>query len=183
VSCPLCEVHPAGHGSAVKRLAGFTADGVGWEDYHALSTRRERPQCDGHGPGSRRMDSNRNWLAERGSRAPVSAVWFRWRVLFEVGNEPAGFVERQLEVQPAVGDARSGDVRPARADVAAVSGGVANAVILPKGERRYPEGDRARRSGRDTAASEKRAPVAHQPSARTHLDIEHVITPAQYLRP
>jgi hypothetical protein len=172
VPCQLCEVHPAGHRSAVNRVAGFSAAGVCREDYHAVSTRRERPEWDSHGPRSRRMESDRNRFAERRPRAPVSAVWVGWRVSFEVGNELAGFVERQLEVQPAVRDARSGDVWPAGAEVAALSGGVANTVIA-KGERGYPEGDRAHHSCRDGAASDKRAPPAHQPSAPTRLTIEH----------
>ena len=120
----------------------------------------------------------RTWVA-----GPSLGVWLRWRVLFEVGNELAGFVERQLEVQPAVRDARPGDVGPAGADVAAVSGGVANTVILPKGERGYPEGDRARHSCRYTAASDKRAPPAHQPSAPTRLNIDHRHHPVRSVVP
>ena len=49
--CPLGEVHPAGHSPAVNMIAGLSADGVYWEDYHAVTTGRERPQWDWPDPG------------------------------------------------------------------------------------------------------------------------------------
>jgi hypothetical protein len=174
--CPLCEVHPAGHSPAVNRVAGLSADGVCWEDDHAVSTRRERPQCDSHDPGSRCVESDRNRLAERRSWAPVSAVWVDRRVLSKVGHEPAGCMERQLEVQLRLRDARSGDVRPSHADVAALSSGVVGNTVIPKGERRQPKGDRARYRRRDTA-SDKRTPHAHQPSGLTRPNIAHRLSP------
>jgi len=76
------------------------------------------------------MESDRNPFAERGLRTPISAVWLRRWIPFEVGDESAGLVERQLEVQPAVRDAGSGDVGADAREVAAFSGGVGNAVIL-----------------------------------------------------
>jgi len=170
---PFCEVHPARDSAAINRLAGFTAGRDCRDDYHAVATRRERPQWDSHGPGSRRVESDRNRLAQRRSRAPVSAVGFGWRVSFEVGNETAGFVERQLEVEPAVRDARSGDVGPDAGEVAAVSGGVWNTIVLPKARHGCPEGDRACHSCRQAAASDERAPTVHQRSALARLNIEH----------
>ena len=173
MSCALCEVHPAGHSSALNSLAGFRSDGVCRQDDHTVSTRRERPQSDSHSPGPCRMESNRNRLAKRSSRPPAAAVWVGRRVPFEVSDEPAGFVERQHEVQPAVRDARSGDVGSAGADVAALCGGVVDNAVIRKGERGYPESDRARHNRRDTAASRKRAPPARQPSATARLNIGH----------
>jgi hypothetical protein len=171
--CPLCEVHPAGHSLAVNRVAGLSAHGVCWEDYHAVSTRRERPQCDRHGPGPRCMESDRNRLAERRSCAPVSTVWVRWRVSFEVGHESAGYMERELEVQLGLLDARSFDMRPSHADVAALSNGVVGNAVIPEGQRGQPKGDRACCSHRDTTASDNRTSHTHQPSRPIQLNVEH----------
>jgi hypothetical protein len=78
-----------------------------------------------------------------------------------------------------VRDARSGDVGPDAGEVAAVSGGVWNTIVLPKARRGCREGDRACHSCRQAAATEERAPPVHQRSALARLNIEHRHPPVQ----